>query len=115
MSCLLLLALVGAGCDDGSATNTCNQSNATFELTLADDTLTPAALTACRDQRVTLTITVEQTGTLYIEGYANQQLAVTSGDTAVFDFTASQAGQFPVKLRAEGAEIEVGTFTVQSP
>ena len=107
-----VLISVLAACTDNTAD--CSGPTAAAEVRLADNVMNPASVSACQDQRMTLTMQVEQAGIVSIDGYPNQSLKLVAGDTAVFDFTANQAGTFAITWQAdEGATaIEVGELVV---
>ena len=106
-----LIAILSA-CGDNAVD--CSGPTAAAEVRLANNVMDPATVSACEDQRMTLTMQVEQAGIVSIAGYPNQSLELIEGDTAVFDFTANQAGTFAITWKAdEGATaIEVGELVV---
>ena len=117
---VILLALVLAACVPGeSSPASCSDPEVTITTTLANNQLTPANLTACRDQHIIITVTVEQDGTLHLHGFPEQvdEEDVTAGTPLTIEFDAVRSGQFPIELHpTDGSdEVEVGTLTVREP
>jgi hypothetical protein len=110
------LALLAGCIPDTRLPATCQDASVSFAATLADDRLDPATFAACRDQQVTITITVEQAGILHLHGYDDLLSAqdVTAGQEAELTFPAAHAGQFRIALHPQGgsAELNVGTLVV---
>jgi hypothetical protein len=106
-----------AGCvPDVALPATCTQASVSFEATLVDQRLEPATFDVCRDQEVTISLTVEQGGILHLHGYDDQLGAkeVRSGQDLDLAFTAARVGQYPIALHTlDGAnELTVGTLVV---
>ncbi len=117
---LLLLATVGLGCvRQAGLPDDCDASSVERMASLSGDRLDPEAIDVCKGQRVTIEISAERAGELHLHGYDEEapEITVRPGDTAVFTFTATRAGQFVIELHTpnEGPEIEVGLLTVYDP
>jgi hypothetical protein len=114
---LLILALVLAGCVPATTLpENCDADSVTLQATLVEERLEPATLEVCRDQQVTIELTVERDAVFHLHGYDEEVPArqVTAGEDVTLEFTASRAGQFPIAIHTEDgpAEATVGTFTV---
>ncbi|HEX6128782.1 MAG TPA: hypothetical protein VF071_07165 [Candidatus Limnocylindria bacterium] len=114
---LLILSLLLAGCVP--ATNlpeNCDAESVTLQATLVEERLEPATLEVCRDQQVTIELTVERDAVFHLHGYDEEVPAsqVTAGEDVTLEFTASRAGQFPIAIHTHDgpAEATVGTFIV---
>jgi hypothetical protein len=110
------LALLAGCVPDTSLPETCQDTSVEFTATLADGRLDPVTFAACRDQEVTITITVEQDGILHLHGYDDLLSAqeVRAGEEAELSFAATHVGQFPIALHPQGgsSELTVGTLIV---
>jgi hypothetical protein len=111
------LALLPLGCVPAvSLPPTCGDAAVTFSTTLAGDRLEPGVFDACRDQGVTITVTIEQDGILHLHGYDDLLGAqeVRAGQEIDLTFSATHVGQFPIALhpREGPAELTVGTLVV---
>ena len=116
---LILVASLGllAGCvPDTSLPETCQDASVAFATTLVDDRLDPATFAACRDQEVTITVTVQQDGILHLHGYDDLVGAreVRAGQEAELSFPATHVGQFPIELHPQSgpSDLTVGTLIV---
>jgi hypothetical protein len=114
---LLAIALVLGGCVP--ATNlpeNCGADSVTLRATLVEERLEPATLEVCRDQQVTLELSVERDAVFHLHGYDAEVPArqVTAGEDVTLEFQASRAGQFPIAIHTEDgpAEATVGTLIV---
>jgi hypothetical protein len=116
---LLAPALILAACVSDNRPSSCDASAATLELTLTAESLTPTDPAVCRDQAVTLVISSEVDGVIHIHGYDDQVDAaeVIAGEELRLEFSAEEAGQFPVELHTDDAPagVSVGVFTVHEP
>lgn len=114
---LLAIALVLAGCvPAANLPENCDAETVTLQATLVEERLEPATLEVCRDQQVTLELTVERDAVFHLHGYDTEVPArqVTAGEDVTLEFHASRAGQFPIAIHTEDgpAEANVGTFIV---
>lgn len=95
---------------------TCTDASVSFSTTLTDDRLEPPTFEVCRDQAVTITVTVEQDGILHLHGYDDLLGAqeVRAGQEVELTFGAAHVGQFPIALHPPDgpAELTVGTLVV---
>ena len=118
---LLILASVLAACvaDSRPDPELCATPTIELALTLRVDELVPSDPTACRDQEVTLVITVQADGVLHIHGYDDAVPAteVRNGEDLRLTFDAHRSGQFPIELHGldDPAGINVGILTVHEP
>ena len=116
---LLVLALGLAACVPAETVpSACADASVTLRTTLADGQLDPANLDVCRDQHVTLVVTVQEAGIFHLHGYDEEapETEVHPGDTLTLEFDAV-AGQFPIELHSldESEEVTIGTLTVHEP
>jgi hypothetical protein len=114
---LLVVALVLAGCvPTSNLPDNCGAESVTLQATLVEERLEPATLEVCRDQQVTLELTVERDAVFHLHGYDAEVPArqVVAGEDVTFEFQASRAGQFPIAIHTvDGpAEATVGTLIV---
>ena len=117
LALLALVATLAACVSDGRPANLdCAKPAVSISAALSTDVLEPSALAACRGQQVSLAVRIGQDGVLHIHGY---ELAkeVRTGETATFDFLASQAGQFVVELHSADhpSGLALGILTVYEP
>ena len=114
---ILAVGLLAASCVPGDPA--CAGSSVTLEVTVTDTAMDPAALTACRDQEVSLDIASETDGVFHIHGY-DEQVPATSlepGEVTTLEFTADRPGQFIIELHdhSGGESTDIGVFTVNEP
>ena len=114
---LLLLAALSIGCvRQADLPDDCDASAVQRTASLSGDRLDPESMDICKGQQVTIEISADRAGELHIHGYDEEapEVTVRPGDTAVFTFTATRAGQFVIELHTpnQGPEIEVGLLTV---
>jgi hypothetical protein len=117
---LLAIAAIMVGCVPPTVLpETCDDPSVTVPATLRNESLEPGTLEFCRDQRVTLTVTVERDGILHLHGYDDQVAAteVHAGETLELAFTTVRSGQFPIALHTTDgpAEVTVGVLIVHEP
>jgi hypothetical protein len=116
---LLTAVLVAACVPNAGLPETCHDPAVSFEATLVRERLEPATFDACREQQVSITITIERDGILHLHGYDDQEPAieVRAGDEVTFDIQAVRSGAFPIALHTTDgpAEVTVGTLTVHEP
>lgn len=114
---LLVLAALCIGCvEQADLPDDCDAPSVERQASLSGERLEPDAIDVCKGQQVTLEITTERAGEIHLHGYDEEVpgVEVEPGDTAIFEFTASLAGQFVIELHDEaaGTETEVGLLTV---
>lgn len=89
----------------------------TLELTVDATGLTPPSPAVCRGQAVTLNLHAEVEGVLHVHGLDDvlpaTQIAV--GEDRTFEFTPTNAGQFPVELHTDAGDTSLGTLTINVP
>jgi hypothetical protein len=118
---MLVMALLLAACSTGvDRPPDCGATSVTRTATLAaDGKLDPQAINVCRDQKVTINVTVRADGVLHIHGYDDQGVAasVHAGSDATLTFTSTHPGQFVIELHANGAPAGEGSgvLTVHEP
>jgi hypothetical protein len=117
---MTLAAALVAGCvPNAGLPETCHDPSVRLEATLADERLEPAALDACREQRVTIALRIERDGILHLHGYDDQVAAmeVRAGEEVELTFEAVRSGAFPLALHTSDgpAEVNVGTLTIHEP
>jgi hypothetical protein len=108
---LLLAACVPAT----NLPDTCDDEAVTLRATLVEERLEPPTLEVCRDQQVTIELTVERDAVLHVHGYDEELPArdVRAGEEVTLEFAASRAGQFPIEIHtADLAEAQAGTLIV---
>jgi hypothetical protein len=114
----LLAVLAVAGCTP-AASGPCAEPSVSLSVTVTDAAMDPSALSVCRGQEVTLSVTSETDGVLHVHGYDDQAPAVSlePGEVIDIEFSADTAGQFIIELHShEGGEsTEVGVLTVNEP
>ena len=87
-------------------------------VTLENNAMTPDHIDLCKNQEVTITVSVKQDGELHVHGYEDTvpESEVRVGETHHFSFIAVHAGQFPIELHPSlGDEVQVGILTVYAP
>lgn len=113
---VLLLAAVLAGCVTENLPETCEQDEASIELTVSAAALDPSDPAACRGQRVTIVLSSEVDGVLHIHGLdaVVPAATITAGGQLTLEFTADRSGQFPIELHPadDPQGVTVGIFTV---
>ena len=114
---LLAIALVLAACvPSTNLPENCGADSVTLRATLVEERLEPATLEVCRDQQVTLELSVERDAVFHLHGYDAEVPArqVSAGEDVTLEFQASRAGQFPIAIHTEDgpAEATVGTLIV---
>jgi hypothetical protein len=117
---LVVVAVIATGCvEQTDLPAECGAASVQRQASLSGDRLDPEAIDVCKGQAVQLEITTERAGEIHLHGYDEEApgVAVESGDTAAFEFTANLAGQFVIELHDEaaGSETEVGLLTVHEP
>lgn len=117
---LTAIAALLAGCVTlNNLPATCNEPAVTLRATMADERLDPGTLDVCRDQAVTLVVTIERDGIFHVHGYDDQLQAteVVAGEELTLSFVAVRSGQFPIALHTTDgpAEVTVGIMTVHEP
>jgi hypothetical protein len=117
---LIVVVALLAGCVTVSdRPESCNDPAVTLRATLADEHLDPGMLDVCRDQDVTLVVTIERDGIFHVHGYDDQLQAteVSAGEELKLTFVAVRSGQFPIALHTTDgpAEVTVGVLTVHEP
>ena len=118
---VLVAACLLAACSTGvDRPPDCSAASVTREAILAaDGKLDPQAINVCRDQKVTISVTVRADGVLHIHGYDDQGVAtsVHAGSNAMLTFTATHPGQFVIELHVPGAAAGEGSgvLTVHEP
>jgi len=112
----LALAVAAAGCvPSADLPSDCSDDTVTRQATLSGTTLDPGTIEVCKDQEVTIQVTIDQDAVFHLHGYDEEAPAsnVSAGDVLDLTFTASRSGQFPIEIHtADDAEAEVGTFIV---
>lgn len=113
----LLVAAAAAGCVPAAdLPEDCDASAVTRQATLSGEQLDPSTIEVCKDQQVTIAVTLERDAVLHLHGYDEEApaLEVTAGEVVDLEFTASRSGQFPIEIHTTDgpAEAEVGTFIV---
>lgn len=95
----------------------CPAPAVTLDVTVAADAMTPPELSVCRGQAVTLELRSEADGIFHVHGLDAVLPAteITAGDERTFEFTATQAGRFPVELHTDAGAASLGSFTVNVP
>ncbi|CAN5119764.1 hypothetical protein BH23CHL9_BH23CHL9_04160 [soil metagenome] len=118
---LFILASVLSACvaDSRPDPEFCATPTIELDLTLRVDELVPSNPSACRDQEVTLVVTVEADGVLHVHGYdeAVPATEVRNGYELRLTFDADRSGQFPIELHQldDPTSINVGILTVHEP
>ena len=118
---ILGLMLVLAACiTGGDLPSDCSAASVERTVTLQSNAkLEPGTIDVCRNQQVTLKVTVEADGVLHLHGY-DDVLAATSvhaGSQAVLAFPAAHVGQWVIELHVAGSSTGIGSgvFTVHEP
>ena len=95
----------------------CPAPSVTIDVTVAAGAMTPSELSACRGQAVTLHLRSETDGIYHVHGLDAVLPAteIAAGDERTFEFTASQAGSFPVELHSDSGAASLGRLTVNVP
>jgi len=118
LAVIVVAGLLAAGCASVGPDG-CAAQSVTLRATVTADAMDPSALTACRDQEVTLEIQAEADGEFHIHGYDEQLPApeLTAGEITLVEFTADLVGQFIIEFHptSGGDEAEIGVLTVNEP
>lgn len=115
----LLVAVVGTGCVADTRPAACAEPSVTIELEIQEGDIVSNDPAVCRDQEVTLIVTVDEPGTFHIHGYDHAAPAaeVEPNEPLELEFVADQAGQFTIELHTQGGtgDQAVGIFSVHEP
>lgn len=116
IACAIAFAALAACVPAADLPADCDAAAVTRAATLVEERLEPATLEVCRDQEVTIELTVERDATFHLHGYDAEVPArqVTAGEMVTLTFDAARSGQFPIAIHTvDGpAEATVGTFIV---
>ena len=113
---VLVASLVVTGCIDQGRPD-CDEEGVTLQLTIAERTLAPANPSVCRDQEVTLRVTIDEAAVLHIHGYDALATEIAPEEVSEVSFRAERSGQFPIEIHAgdDARGVEVGILTVHEP
>lgn len=114
---LASMALASGCAQQRTLPSDCSAPMVERAATLTDGGLAPDGFDVCKGQAVTLSVTVQASGTLHLQGFEDQVAPqdVSPGEVAKLSFTASQAGQFFLELHKGADEIDLAIVTVHAP